>query len=477
MGAQRHLVLSPARALGASGTETIGPIEQVRIALADTYEIEADIGHGGMGRVYLARDRWHDRQVAIKVLHPEIAGALGPERFLREIAIASSFLHPNILPLYDSGSAGGMLYYVMPYVQGESLRAKLAREHQLRVDEVIRIAGDVASALDFAHGRGVVHRDVKPENILLTSGRAMLGDFGLAMSAEDGPGPRTLSGYVIGTPAYMSPEQGAPGGGVDGRTDLYALGCVVYEMLAGEPPFAGATDRAVMARHAVDPVPPLRTVRPGIPAELEAAVLRALAKVPADRPTDATRFAASLVTVSGGAAPRSRQPGLRTPRYLPLLGVLLAALLPFVAEPPPASPHATVTSRIRPRVSMSGFANRTGDPALDPLGAVVHSWLTWALTGSGAVELVDSSVPVGRTPVARGRPTGSRTAGTIPADLQISGSYYLLGASLMLDATITDLRSGTVIFAVEPTITDAAHPEAALSHLREQLVGVLAASR
>src|SRR5262249_45334106 len=198
-------VLGSVAAARPSGSHGIDPIERVRAALAHEYEVEAVIGHGGMGRVYLARDIRHDRLVAIKVLHPEIASALGPERFLREITIAASFAHPNILPLYDSGSAGGVLYYVMPYVEGESLRAKLLREGQLRLDEAIRIAGDVAAALDFAHGRGVVHRDVKPENILLTSGQAMLADFGLAMTVDDGPRRRTLSGFVIGTPPYMSP--------------------------------------------------------------------------------------------------------------------------------------------------------------------------------------------------------------------------------------------------------------------------------
>src|SRR5262245_55916244 len=253
MQAKRHLALA--------GESTPQSIDVVRAALADRYAVEAAIGHGGMGRVYLARDHRHHRPVAIKVLHPEIAHALGPDRFPREVAIAASLVHPNVIPLHDSGSAGGMLYYVMPYVEGESLRARLIREGQLRIEDAVRIAGDVAAALDYAHARGIVHRDVKPENILLASGSALLADFGLAMTTGDQH--RTLSGYVVGTPAYMSPEQGAPGGHVDGRSDVYALACVVYEMLAGETPFAGATDRAILARHAVDPVPPLRTVRPG----------------------------------------------------------------------------------------------------------------------------------------------------------------------------------------------------------------------
>ena len=479
MGSIPRLFLTPTRGQRASGAEQNAPIEHVRAALADTYRIEADIGHGGMGRVYLAHDLRHNRPVAVKVLHPEIASALGPGRFLREIAIAASFVHPNILPLFDSGSAGGVLYYVMPYVEGESLRAKLTREGQLRVDETIRIAGDIAAALDFAHGRGVVHRDVKPENILLTSTRAMLADFGLAMSADDlGPSRRTLSGYVIGTPSYMSPEQGAPGGQVDGRSDLYSLGCVVYEMLAGEAPFAGATDRAVLARHAVDPVPPLRTVRPGLPSDLEAAVLRALAKVPADRPADATAFAASLVVGADRAEPRPTGRGRKLLPYVSLVALLVAAVVPFALEPAPAGTSAATALARRPRLAVGTFANRTGDPTLDPVSGLVYSWLTWGLARSGAAEVVDSAAAVGRTPVARGRPTGTRTAGAVPAALLVSGSYFKVGRRVVLHATITDMRRGTVAFAVDPIAIDAVDPGPSLARLRDELVeGIHAAQR
>jgi tRNA A-37 threonylcarbamoyl transferase component Bud32 len=230
---RRHLVLPGEAFDRPSDTHSVEPIEQVRGALANAYGVEAEIGRGGMGRVYLASDRRHRRLVAIKVLHAEVATAMGRDRFAREIAIAASLVHPNILPLYDSGSIGGLLYYVMPYVEGESLRARLEREGQFRLQDATAIASDVAAALDHAHGRGIVHRDVKPENILLLSGHALLADFGLAVT--NGGNRRTLSGHVVGTPAYMSPEQGAPGGQVDARADIYALGCVVYEMLAGAP--------------------------------------------------------------------------------------------------------------------------------------------------------------------------------------------------------------------------------------------------
>jgi serine/threonine-protein kinase len=475
----RHLVLSPSRPSRVDPTRRVDPIELLQASLGTSYQVEREIGHGGMGRVYLARDVRHHRPVAIKVLHPEIANALGPDRFLREIAIAATFVHPSVLPLYDSGSAEGVLYYVMPYVDGESLRARLSREGQLGIEEVVRITGDVASALDYAHARGVVHRDVKPENILLTSGRALLTDFGLAMSVDGMRGTRTtLSGHIIGTPSYMSPEQGAPGGQVDGRADIYALGCVVYEMLAGEAPFAGATDRAILARHAVDPVPPLRTIRPGLPGELEQAVLRALAKVPADRPAEAGRFAASLVAAPSISVSRPRRPTGTVGRLLPLIGLLLVAVLPLALEQRAGAAHAAsaVAPASRPQLSVGTFINRTGDPTLDRLGSVVTPWLTWGLAGSGTVNVVDSSALEGRGAVARGRPNGVRPAGPVAPQLLVTGNYYRLDDGIILHATVTELRSSRVVFAADPVLVDPQNPGSALGRLQNDLVmGISAA--
>src|SRR5436309_12726773 len=231
-----------------------------------------------MATVYLAEDRKHHRLVAIKVLKPELAGALGPERFLREIEIAARLNHPHILALIDSGESDGFLYYVMPYVEGESLREHLEREGQLPLEEALRIAREVASALSHAHSHDVVHRDIKPENILISGGEAVVADFGIARAiVAAGAETLTDTGLAVGTPGYMSPEQATGAMQLDGRSDVYSLGCVLYEMLAGHPPFLGTTAQEILARHSLDAVPPLRTIRPELPPALERVVLKALA--------------------------------------------------------------------------------------------------------------------------------------------------------------------------------------------------------
>src|SRR6266699_3699270 len=274
-------------------------LARLRAGLADRYRVERELAHGRTAAVFLAHDLKHERPVAIKVLHPELAAEVGAERFLREIQLAARLQHPHIVALYDSGATDGLLYFVMPYVAGESLRARLDREPQLPIPEALRITGDVAQALGYAHDLGVVHRDIKPENILLEDGHALVADFGIARAIMAAGSDRlTETGIALGTPAYMSPEQGAEDGRVDGRSDLYALGCVVYEMLAGTPPFTGPTAQAILARHAVDPVAPIRTVRGTVPGGVEQAVLKALAKVPADRYPGAAEFAQALAAPS-----------------------------------------------------------------------------------------------------------------------------------------------------------------------------------
>lgn len=257
------------------------------------YRVERELGRGAAATVFLARDRKHDRPVALKVLNPDLAGTLSAKRFQREIAILARLHHPHILPLYDSDDEGR--YFVVPYVAGESLRQRLGREAQLPVEAALAITSQVADALGYAHEHGFVHRDIKPENVLLEGQHAFVADFGIAQVLEAAGGERlSAAGVTLGTPAYMSPEQGRGSRHVDGRSDVYSLACVLYEMLAGVPPFSGRSPQAILARHAADPVPPVRTVSPDVPAGVERALVRALAKDPADRWPSAGAFRDAL---------------------------------------------------------------------------------------------------------------------------------------------------------------------------------------
>ncbi|HEV8400061.1 MAG TPA: protein kinase [Gemmatimonadales bacterium] len=280
--------------------------ELLNTALAGRYTIERELGRGGMATVYLANDVKHRRPVAIKVLRPELAAAMGPDRFLREVEIAASLNHPHILALYDSGEADGLLFYVMPYVAGESLRNRLDREHQLPLADALAIIRQVAAALEHAHARKVIHRDIKPENILLYEGEAMVADFGIALAVSAAAEDRlTETGIAVGTPEYMSPEQAVGQRELDARSDVYSLACVLYELLAGEPPFTGRTAQAILAKRFADPVPPVGRLRAGIPAGVEQALRTALARAPADRFASAAAFVEAL-TKPAGAPPKSR---------------------------------------------------------------------------------------------------------------------------------------------------------------------------
>ena len=271
------------------------PVEKLKSALADRYRIERELGAGGMATVYLASDLKHDREVAIKVLHPDLGAALGSERFLSEIKTTAKLQHPHILPLLDSGEADGLLYYVMPLVTGETLRERLERERQLPIADAVRIAREVASAVDYAHRHGVIHRDIKPENILLHDGSALVADFGIALAVQTAASTRmTQTGLSLGTPQYMSPEQAMGERSIDARSDVYALGAVTYEMLTGQPPFIGATVQAIVAKVLTERPASIRTTRETVPAHVEAAVMTALAKLPADRFADARSFADAL---------------------------------------------------------------------------------------------------------------------------------------------------------------------------------------
>ena len=278
-------------------------MQRLAAALAGQYRVERELGEGGMATVYLAHDLKHGRDVAIKTLHPELAAALGGERFLSEIKTTARLQHPHILPLLDSGVADGLLYYVMPYVAGETLRARLERERQLPVDDAVRIAREVADALGSAHAMGIIHRDIKPENILLQGGHAMVADFGIALAVQSAGGARmTQTGLSLGTPQYMSPEQALGERAIDARSDLYALGAVTYEMLAGDPPFTGSSVQAIVAKVLSERPTPLSMLRDTVPPAVESAVLRALAKLPADRFASAAEFVAALGSASTGSA-------------------------------------------------------------------------------------------------------------------------------------------------------------------------------
>ncbi|MEO8480073.1 MAG: protein kinase, partial [Gemmatimonadota bacterium] len=307
-------------------------VDRLAAALSDRYTIERELGAGGMATVYLAHDLKHDRDVAIKVLHPDLGAALGGERFLSEIRTTARLQHPHILPLLDSGDADGLLYYVMPLVTGETLRSRLERERQLPIDDAVLIAREVADALGYAHGLGVIHRDIKPENILLQGGHALVADFGIALAVQTAGGARmTQTGLSLGTPQYMSPEQAMGEKQIDARSDIYALGAVTYEMLTGEAPFTGPSVQAIVARLITEEPRGIAAQRKAVPEHVEAAVLHALEKLPADRFATAVEFAAALAgatvasTLSRSSARRgtAAAKGARHPAWMVVAAVLL----------------------------------------------------------------------------------------------------------------------------------------------------------
>jgi serine/threonine-protein kinase len=308
---RRHIQGIPFQ--GPTVTDVTGSI--LGDALRDRYRLDRELGQGGMATVFLAHDLHNNRPVALKVLRPELAAILGAERFLKEIETTANLQHPHILPLFDSGQAGTLLFYVMPYVEGESLRDRLSREKQLPIADAVRIASEVASALDYAHRHGVLHRDIKPENILLHDGQALVADFGIALAMRKAGGTRlTETGLSLGTPQYMSPEQATAERELDARTDIYALGAVTYEMLTGEAPFTGTTTQAIIAKLMTEVPRPPSVLRKAVPEAIERAVLTALEKLPADRFARAAQFANALTSLSATQAhPTPAQPVARTP--------------------------------------------------------------------------------------------------------------------------------------------------------------------
>ena len=339
---------------------------QLAHALRDRYLLEKELGRGGMATVYLAHDLRHQRQVALKVLRRELAASLGPERFLREIHIAARLQHPHILSVHDSGESAGRLWFTMPYVEGESLRQRLARERQLPLEDALRITREAAQALRYAHEHGIIHRDIKPENLLLTEdGNTLVADFGIARALAGGEDRLTETGLAVGTPAYMSPEQGSGATDLDPRSDVYSLGCVLYEMLAGEPPFTGPTAQAVIAKRLAGPPSKVSVLRPGVPLHVVGALERALAISPADRFPAVTDFARSLDAAVGAppASPRRRR--LVAPLVALVAAVVIGYLgLRFAGVLPDSSLVAEGVLAPRDQLVLTEFTDRANDSSL-----------------------------------------------------------------------------------------------------------------
>ena len=382
-------------------------LETLTTALADRYAIEREIGAGGMATVYLARDLKHERRVALKVLKPELGAVLGVERFLSEIKVTANLQHPNLLPLFDSGEANGLLFYVMPFVDGETLRARLEREKQLPVDEVVRIAVAIGGALEYAHQHGVFHRDLKPENILLQAGQPVIADFGIALAVTNAGGQRvTQTGLSLGTPQYMSPEQATGDRNVDGRTDIYSLGAMTYEMLTGEPPHSGTTAQAIIAKLMTEEVRPLTVLRRNVPPHVDAAVRHALEKLPADRFGNAKAFADALGNPSYAAASATGWPGdahvgrgaVFVKLFVAAVGVAVVALAGFawaLARPRPSIDEPVVRQTLElpigERVIIGGFPIAVS-PHGDQLAYVTQGTSGYHTVIRGTNELVGHEI-------------------------------------------------------------------------------------
>ncbi|AHG92503.1 protein kinase (plasmid) [Gemmatirosa kalamazoonensis] len=410
--------------------------ERVRQALQDRYDVEREIGRGGTATVFLATDRRHGRRVAVKVLHPHFAASTYAERFLREIHLAAGLQHPNVVALHDSGEIDGLLYYVMPYVAGETLRHRLQRDGQLPVDDAVRIARDVAAALGYAHARGIVHRDVKPENVLLAEGHALVADFGIARAiGSDGTG-LTTSGVVVGTPAYVSPEQASGAAAVDARSDIYSLGCVLFEMLAGVPPFHGPNGQVLLALHQTGTPPELRAYRGTVPPSVESTVMRALAKAPADRFASTSEFVASLDGASVPMPPRART-WRRAWRRLPAaLAVGALAYLAMQLRPTLPRPRADDTGLV-----VAPFNVVSSDSAVLVWREGIVDLLSTNLADAGPIRAVPPSVADAYWPAHADATSTAELARRTGARFGVYGTLAAIGVdSVRLAAVLVDVR-------------------------------------
>ncbi|MBT8478465.1 MAG: protein kinase, partial [Gemmatimonadetes bacterium] len=463
-------------------------LQDLRSAIADRYSLGKEIGRGGMAVVYAAEDLRHHRQVAIKILSPDLAAAVGTERFMREVEVAARLSHPHIVPLFDSGNVGGVLYYVMPLLDEGSLRGLLNQKKQLSVDEAIRIISEIAAGLDFAHEAGVIHRDVKPANVMFAGGEATLADFGVAtaVASLDDAG-LTATGIAVGTPSYMSPEQSAGAADVDARSDVFALGCIAYEVLAGAPPFEGPTPQAVHARKMAGEIRSLRVVRDTVPIAAEKVIEKALSSTPADRYESAGEFAAALraavqTTDDAGLAQTGRtasRSGRKGAVLIAAVGVVLAIWhFGLGGLPGTVRPAAASFFQERDRVVVSDFENRTDDPAL---GLAVRQAVITDIHQSPHVNVVDYA-QLGSVFQRMQVPDTTRlTAGTaleiarregFPA--VIGGNVAPIGEGYLLTAQIVEASTGEVVVGVRETADDGSEVLDAverLSHLLRRHLG------
>jgi serine/threonine protein kinase len=410
-------------------------IADLQAALADRYRIERELGRGGMATVYLAQDLRHDRPVALKVLRPELTAALGPERFLREIKLTGRLQHPRILPLFDSGAANGQLWYVMPYVQGESLRSRLLRETQLPVEDAVHIACNVLAGLSYAHGQGVIHRDIKPENILLEGEETVIADFGIARAVDAAGDERlTETGLALGTPAYMSPEQSAGETVLDGRTDIYGVGCVLYEMLAGEPPFSGPTAQAILAKRFTTSAPSVRNTREQVPEHIDRAITRALARTPADRFPSAAEFSRALSSTPDSisremvtGSRRFRRLGLAVVAALTAIVAVWALMRRSASSAPPVS--ATRLAVLPFSTSGSSRIEYLADGMVDLLSRNLNGAVDLRTIDPGTVLTAASKsrAPVSNVDAARA------VARRLGAGLYVLGSVHSVGGRLQAE--------------------------------------------
>jgi serine/threonine-protein kinase len=419
--------------------------------LPDGYVVERELGRGGMATVFLARDLKHGRRVAVKVMRPELALVLGAERFQREIRLAAQLQHPHILPVFDSGESAGRLWYTMPFVEGESLRPMLDRAGPLAVDEALRIAREVADALSYSHAQGIVHRDIKPENILFSNGHALVADFGIARVLQDAGGQRlTETGVGIGTAEYMSPEQSLGEDSVDGRSDLYALAAVLYEMLAGEPPFTGPNAQAILAKRMTQPVPSVRTLRETVPESVDAALIRALARTPADRFPNTGEFAAALSAPSVTVGLTHH--GSRARWALLALALPVAGAAWYLWHARPAVPGAASVLAVLP------FVPTSADTGLVRLGRDLATTIGASLDGVGDIRTVDRLTILSQVPehgaalalreaAALGRRLGATSV--VHGSLAREGARVRLDVGLYTGDSLQPLAQGTVLAAPE----------------------------